>query len=127
MMSTTHGSGSVSPHDAIHPLLAAPRQLPGEFRRMNRLVATAAVTLVLAGCAGSASSGSGGVGTPSSSPVATPVATSDAASVQPSSTASAVASAQPSAATTAFPVEAFATLTERPLRPDLASKLQAAL
>jgi D-alanyl-D-alanine carboxypeptidase len=78
-------------------------------------LASVLVIAIVAGCAGSVSSASPGAVTPPSPPAATP------------GTASAVASVRPSAATTAFPVEAFATLTDDPVQPDLASKLQAAL
>ncbi len=82
---------------------------------MHRSLASALVLGLAAGCGSSVSTVSPGPATTAPSPAATPVATSAAASVQPS------------AASTPFPVEAFATLTDDPVPPDLASKLQAAL
>jgi CubicO group peptidase (beta-lactamase class C family) len=82
---------------------------------MNRLLTAALVTVVLAGCAGSASSGSPGAVTPSPSPTATPGATH------------AAVTAPPSVAPTAFPTEAFAALDDGPVSADVAAKFQAVL
>lgn len=82
---------------------------------MNRLLATALVAIILAGCAGPSSSGSPGAAAPSPSPTATPAVTPAAATPKPSATP------------TAFPTGAFAALGDDPVPADLAAKFQAAL
>lgn len=71
---------------------------------MNRLLATALVIGIVAGCGGSGSS-----------PAKTPDATSSAPSVQPS------------VASTVFPTRTFAALSDDPVPQDVAAKFQAAL
>ena len=81
----------------------------------QRSLATALLIGIVAGCGSVTSTESPDPATTAPRPAATP------------GTTSAVASVQPSAATTAFPVAAFATLTDDPVQPDLASRLQATL
>lgn len=76
---------------------------------------TALVIGIVAGCGSSTSTVSPDPATTAPNPAATAGATA------------AVASLRPSPTTTPFPVEAFAALTEDPVPPDLAAKLQAAL